>query len=258
MDAHHEPGSDAPGHHQRHRGRHRGRRVHGVPGVDPARPGQRGDPGADRGGRPGAQLRAQHPGPGAHLGPDRDHRGARLRRHQPVLLRPDPGHAAPAEGGRLRPAADRHRGLRPAGDRSMLHKMRRSIDGAILAASRLSDRELAAARRGDADRHHQPQRASGVQSVVIDTPGRHRPGRRAPDLARAPRHRLRLRSGELVGQRGPLAGDAGRPGPARPAVAADRPVPGRPARPAPPRPTRCSTPGRPPASPSTTCSRSAC
>ena len=91
----------------------------------------------------------------------------------------------------------------------MLHKLRRSFDGAILAASRLTDRRLTAlAARVPLVAINRQTR--GVPSVFIDTPSADRAGRRAPGLARAPGHRLRLRPGDVLVERRPLAGDASR------------------------------------------------
>jgi DNA-binding LacI/PurR family transcriptional regulator len=51
----------------------------------------------------------------------------------------------------------------------MLHKMRRSLDGAVLAASRLADRSLAAL-ASDIPLVTINRNVPGVQSVIIDTP----------------------------------------------------------------------------------------
>ncbi len=55
----------------------------------------------------------------------------------------------------------------------MLHTMRRSLDGAILGASRLPARALVAL-AGEIPLVTVNRNVRGVPSVVIDTPGRHR------------------------------------------------------------------------------------
>ena len=106
-------------------------------------------------------------------GPDRDDRGARLRRHQPVLLRADPRRAAPAEGGRLRPAAHRHRGLRASWRRTCCTRC------AAPSTARSWPRPGCPTGSWPALAAEMPivtvnRNVRGVQSVVIDSPGRHR------------------------------------------------------------------------------------
>ena len=218
--------------------------------------GQRGDAGQDPGRRARTELPAQHSGPRAHLRPDRHHRGVRLRRDEPVLLRHPARHPAATQGGRLRPTADRHRGLRRPRDRDAVPDAPvtgRSHPGRVAAAG--PDAHPVGRHRPAG--HRQPQRRGSTQCGHRH-PGRHRPGRRAPRLTRAPGRRLRLRTRQVMVERRPVAGRARCRRPARADVAAGRAVPSRPAV----RHGRSgrgrSTPAPPPAWSSTTCSRSAC
>ena len=136
---------------------------------------------------PNAQARA------LTSGRTRADRRPRLRRHQPVLLRHHPRHAAAAEGRRLHAAARRHRGVRRARGRhaAQAAPVVRRRDPRRLPPLRPPPRRRSPPRcplvainrqtRGRAERLHRH-------------PGRHRAGARAPRLARAPRHRLRLRT----------------------------------------------------------------
>ena len=96
---------------------------------------------ADRGRRPRAELRAQHPGAGADApaGPAPIAR-AGLRHHQPVLLRHHPRHPACSSRPPATPSCSIDTEDSGELETELLHKMRRSLDGAILAASRLTDR----------------------------------------------------------------------------------------------------------------------
>jgi LacI family transcriptional regulator len=75
----------------------------------------------------------------------------------------------------------------------ILHKMRRSIDGAILAASRLSDRELILA-AAELPIVTVNRNVKGVQSVVIDSPA---------GIAQACEHLISLGHRDIVYVSGP-------------------------------------------------------
>jgi LacI family transcriptional regulator len=75
----------------------------------------------------------------------------------------------------------------------ILHKMRQSIDGAILAASRLSDRALAGL-AGELPVVTLNRNVRGVQSVVIDTPA---------GIAQAAEHLISLGHRDIVYVSGP-------------------------------------------------------
>ena len=131
----------------------------------------------------------------------------------------------------------------------MLRKMRRSLDGAILAASRLSGPRARPRWPSEIPLVTINRNVRGVPSVVIDSPA---------GIGQAAEHLISLGHREIVyvsgpanswAERGPLAGDArgraarhGLHGHA--ASARSRPA----AAPARPPPTPCSTPARPPAS----------
>jgi DNA-binding LacI/PurR family transcriptional regulator len=138
----------------------------------------------------------------------------------------------------------------------MLHKLPGSLDGANLAASRLSERALIRL-AGEIPLVTINRNVRGVPSVVIDSPD---------GIGQAVEHLLSLGHREIVYVSGPESSwsnqarwQAMRNAGARhgwPSAGSDRSHPG--ASPARRPPTRCSTAARPPASCSTMCWRSGC